>query len=134
MSTSFNLKAIIRKILICARLIFCYSLSFGQIIAGQVKDSKGNGIPFTTINIKDSKITTYANASGFFKIKLDSFPKCRCQVELLVSAVGYTHEEVAVQIKDSVFASIIIDECQNCLNEVVATAVGHYNPNSVVCF
>jgi TonB-linked SusC/RagA family outer membrane protein len=90
----FNLKLNIhmRKIvsLLSVLMLLCASV-FGQgtrVISGQVRDEKGDGVPFATVAEANSKNAVKADGSGFFTIKISN------NAQLTISAVGYQNKTV----------------------------------------
>ena len=100
-----------------AMLMLCSALTFAQTrtITGQVKDNRGNPIPFATIQIKGSKSSTVADENGNFKI--DATPGA----SLVVSAADYGESEINIGNNGQVNVTLAAKEN---LQEVVVTALG----------
>ena len=58
--------------LLCAMLMLFNALAFGQTrkVTGQVKDEKGDPVPFASVKLQGTKKGVSADASGFFSIDL----------------------------------------------------------------
>ena len=69
-----------------AMLMLFSTLAFAQtrIITGQIKDEKGDPVPFATITEAGTKTAAQADANGVFSIKISE------SGQLSVSAAGYT--------------------------------------------
>jgi len=83
-------------------------------ISGKITDDKGTPIPFATIKIKGGKNATSADQKGEFQLTATSGSI------VLVSAAGYTSQEVKVQGRQLIVALKNRDNLQ----EVVVTALG----------
>ena len=81
-------------------------------ISGKITDDKGTPIPFATIKIKGGKNATSADQKGEFQLTATSGSI------VLVSAAGYTSQEVKVQGRQLIVALKNRDNLQ----EVVVTA------------
>lgn len=107
-----------RKLLpLLAACMLCAAISFAQTrtITGQVKDAKGDPVPFATIRIKGSSGGVAADASGMYKIDVPA------NATLVISAAGYNNMEMAVGTSPTQDVTL---EAQGNLNEVVVTALG----------
>ncbi|MFM9910975.1 MAG: SusC/RagA family TonB-linked outer membrane protein [Chitinophagaceae bacterium] len=107
-----------RKILsLLAVLVLFTVLAIAQnrVITGQVKDDKGDPIPFASVTIKGSNKGTTTDQNGNFRIEAKSGDV------LLISAVGSKEREVAVGSSNSY--NVALDKTGN-LQEVVVTALG----------
>jgi TonB-linked SusC/RagA family outer membrane protein len=107
-----------RKLLpLFAVLMLCASFTFAQTrtITGQVRDAKGEPVPFASVKIKGAQGGVAADASGAFKI--DAFSGAT----LVISAAGFTDTEVTVGSSPTLDVSL---QSQGNLNEVVVTALG----------
>lgn len=107
-----------RKILsLIAVGMICHVMTFAQTrsLPGQVRDSKGDPIPFANITIKGSSTGISADANGDFK--LDVKP----DDVLIVSSTSFTSKEFKVGNASSL---IITLENTGSLQEVVVTALG----------
>jgi len=85
-------------------------------IAGKVTDENGAPIQGVTISIKDSKIGTATNNNGLFSLNADQ------NATLLVSAVGYTAQEIKVNGRKTI--SITLKQEGETLDEVMVVAYG----------
>lgn len=107
-----------RKILsLLAVLVLWTVFAFAQnrVITGQVKDDKGDPIPFASVTIKGTNRGTTTDANGGFRIEAKSGDV------LLISAVGSKEKEVAVGSSNSYNVDL---EKSGVLQEVVVTALG----------
>src|SRR4051812_5835699 len=80
-----------RKMLsLLAVLVLCTAMALGQTktVTGQVKDTKGDPIPFATIKIKGTSNAVAADANGNFSI---SAP---VNAVFIISAVGFEGTEL----------------------------------------
>ncbi len=107
-----------RKILsLLAVLVLWSVLAFAQnrVITGQVKDDKGEPVPFASVTVKGTNRGTSTDANGNFRIEAASGEV------LVISAVGSKEREVAVG--SSTTYSVSLEKSGN-LQEVVVTALG----------
>lgn len=107
-----------RKILpLLAVLVLISVLAIAQTrtITGQVKDEKGEPLPFASVTIKGKNKGTTTDANGNFRIE------AAAQDVLVFSAVGSKVREIAVGSSNSY--SITLDK-EGDLQEVVVTALG----------
>lgn len=107
-----------RKILsLLAVLVLCSVFAFGQnrVITGQVKDDKGDPIPFASVAIKGSNKGTTTDVNGNFRIE------GKTGDVLVISAVGLKEREVAVGSSNTY--NVALEKSGN-LQEVVVTALG----------
>ncbi|HET6995047.1 MAG TPA: carboxypeptidase-like regulatory domain-containing protein, partial [Chitinophagaceae bacterium] len=100
-----------------AVLLLLYAMAFAQTrtITGQVKDSKGDPVPFANITIKGTNTGVSADISGNFKID------ARTGQVLVVSSTSFAEQEITVG--DSPTLAITLQP-QGNLQEVVVTALG----------
>ena len=107
-----------RKIasLIAVLMLFC-ALAFAQTrtITGQVKDSKGDPVPFANITVKGTNTGVAADVNGNFSIEV------KPGESLLVSSTSFAEQEIKVGASSSV--AITLQQLGN-LQEVVVTALG----------
>src|SRR5437667_5391310 len=75
-------------------LMLLSALAFGQsrTVTGQVKNEKGDPVPFATVKIKGTKKGTVADDRGLFIIEV---PKTG-NAGLVISSQGFENKEVAV--------------------------------------
>ncbi|AXY77842.1 SusC/RagA family TonB-linked outer membrane protein [Paraflavitalea soli] len=107
-----------RKILsLLTALVMCAVMAHGQTrtVTGQVKDSKGDPIPFASIKIKGSNSGSAADANGNFSITAQQ------GAILVISASGYTDGESKVTATGAINVSLRNAEA---MQEVVVTAMG----------
>ncbi len=107
-----------RKILsLLAVLVLWTVFAFAQnrVITGQVKDDKGDPIPFASVTIKGTNKGTTTDANGNFRIETKSGDI------LLITAVGSKEREVAVGSSNTY--NVALDK-SGALQEVVVTALG----------
>lgn len=107
-----------RKILSLLAVLVLWSVSvFAQnrVITGQVKDDKGDPIPFASVTIKGTNKGTTTDANGNFRIE------AKTGDVLLITAVGSKEREVAVGSSSAYNVSL---EKTGALQEVVVTALG----------
>ncbi|WP_315821126.1 carboxypeptidase-like regulatory domain-containing protein [Paraflavitalea speifideaquila] len=91
-----------RKILtLLTALALCAVMAHGQsrTVTGQVKDSKGDPIPFASIKIKGTTTGSAADANGNFSINAQQ------GAVLVISASGYTNTEAKVGASGAVNVS-----------------------------
>lgn len=107
-----------RKILsLLAVLVLSTVLTFAQNrqVTGEVKDDKGEAVPFASIVIKGTTRGTTSDANGNFKLDIKPGDV------LVVSAAGSNTREIAVGSQTSL--SVTLEKTGN-LREVVVTALG----------
>src|SRR4051812_45988839 len=91
-------------------------LSQTRTITGQVKDAKGEPIPFASIKVKGGKAGIAADATGNFSISVPP------NAILIISATGY--ETVQQPAGTDATVSITLTAGRSDLTEVVVTALG----------
>ena len=89
----------------------------GRVITGVVSDQNGSPLSGATINEKGTRNTTTSEATGAFKITVGASTKV-----LLISYVGMKPQEISIDGKTSVLASLKVSD--NSLNEVVVIGYG----------
>lgn len=107
-----------RKMLsLLAVLVLSAAIAFGQTrpVTGQVKDAKGDPIPFATIKLKGENTGVSADANGNFTINASS------NSTLVITAVGFEPFEVKVGAANKVSIAL---QNTGALSEVVVTALG----------
>ncbi len=108
-----------RKIasLIAVLMLFC-ALAFAQTrtITGQVRDSKGDPVPFANITVKGTNTGVAADVNGNFSIQLNE------GASLIVSSAGFAEQEIKVGTSSSSVIATL--QTQGNLQEVVVTALG----------
>lgn len=98
-------------------LMLCASLAFSQTrtVTGQVKDAKGDPVPFANITVKGTNTGVSADANGNFKIELKQGET------LIVTSASYVEQEVKVGTTSTIAITM---QPQGSLQEVVVTALG----------
>ena len=92
------------------------ALSQSRTITGQVKDEKGNPVPFASIRLKGHGSGVMADANGAFSINVPT------GATLLISAAGFDSMET---LPDNASNTLSISlKGQGILSEVVVTALG----------
>lgn len=86
-----------------------------RTVTGQIKDSKGDPVPFANIIIKGTNTGTSADASGNFKIDV------KPGESLLISSTSYSEQEVKIGNASTLAVTL---QQQGSLQEVVVTALG----------
>ncbi len=107
-----------RKILSLLAVLMLWTVSViaqNRVITGQVKDDKGDPIPFASVTIKGTQKGTQTDANGNFRIE------AKTGDVLVISAVGSKEREVAVGSSNSYNVSL---DKSGALQEVVVTALG----------
>jgi TonB-linked SusC/RagA family outer membrane protein len=107
-----------RKILpLFTAFVMCAVLALGQnrSISGQVRDSKGDPIPFATVRVKGHQAGVAADANGNFRIDVPP------GATIVTSAAGF--QTVETPVGD---ATVVTPTLQNesSMQEVVVTALG----------
>ena len=103
------------RILILLISIFFPFILFANTIAGFVKDSKGNALPFASILIKGTAKGTTANSKGKYSFQLDAG-----EYILVCQHVGFKAEEKKIKIsKNETELNFELTEQQYDLKEVV---------------
>src|SRR4029077_3852837 len=95
-----------------AMLMLCCAFAFAQTrtITGQVKDSKGDPVPFANITIKGTPTGLAADASGNFRIDV------KPGQTLVISSTSFTSQEIKIGTETNV---VITLQSQGNLQEVV---------------
>ncbi|OQP66752.1 SusC/RagA family TonB-linked outer membrane protein [Niastella populi] len=107
-----------RKMLsLLAVLVLCTAMALGQnkTTSGQVKDSKGDPIPFATIKVKGTNNAVAADANGNFTITAPT------NATFVISAVGFEQIEAKANSSGSLLVSL---NTLDTMSEVVVTALG----------
>ncbi len=92
-------------------------LAMGQsrTVKGQVKDEKGDPVPFATIKVKGGKAAVAADQNGSFSIEAPA------NAILTISGAGFESADIATGSGSSVSPVL---KAQNTMQEVVVTALG----------
>ncbi|MCC6290242.1 MAG: SusC/RagA family TonB-linked outer membrane protein, partial [Chitinophagaceae bacterium] len=106
-------------LLLMVMLLLSSIFTFGQnqkTVSGFVRDANGAGVQGASIMIKGSKTGgTFSDENGRFSITASS------SATLVISAVGYTTQEVTV---GGSTVNVTLSAADNQLNEVVVTSMG----------
>jgi hypothetical protein len=102
---------------LCAVLMLFNALVFAQTrtITGQVKDSKGNPVPFANILIKGTNSGVSSDVNGNFKIDIKDGES------LLISSTSFSEQEIKIGTASTLTVTL---QPQGNLQEVVVTALG----------
>jgi TonB-linked SusC/RagA family outer membrane protein len=110
-----------RKIvsLLSVLMLFC-ALAYGQTrtISGQVRDEKGDGIPFATILEAGTRNAAKADGSGFFTIKVGA------SSQLTITAIGFQPRTVAPAAAAGAQVFTLATKADEVPEVVVTTALG----------
>ena len=109
---------------LCAVLMLLSALAFGQTtrtISGQVRDDKGEVIPFATILETGTKNVTKADASGIFTIKVKEGAK------LTIMATGFTESTVSPGAGSDLQSFSLTTKTGELQEVMVTTALGLEN-------
>lgn len=107
-----NVKLVFALLLLCSSVIVQAQL---KNITGQVKDSKGNPVPFANITLKGTNTVVASDENGNFKIEVPA------DASLIISSAGFAEQEIKVGTQTSL---VITLQTQGNLQEVVVTALG----------
>jgi TonB-linked SusC/RagA family outer membrane protein len=108
-----------RKFLSLFAVLGCLSfLASAQTkrISGKITDKLGAPVPNTTISIKGTQFATVADMDGNFTISVKPGDV------LLVSSV--TYKAVSIPVRDQASISVVLDELNRAMDEVIVTAGG----------
>ncbi len=106
-----------RTALLTAVLMLFYALALAQTrtITGQVKDAKGDPVPFANITIKGTTSGVAADANGNFRIEVQPGQS------LVITSTSFVEQEVKIGTESTVAVTL---QPQGNLQEVVVTALG----------
>ena len=90
--------------------------NLANIITGTVKDSQGYPLPGVTVQVKGANISTATSANGAFSINASKGSV------LIFRFVGFQTKEV--NVGDETNISVVLNESQSALNEVVVVGYG----------
>lgn len=93
--------------------------SFASVVSGVIKDSKGNTLPYASVQVKSSAAGTTANSSGVYRLQLEPGT-----YTLVCRHVGYTAVEKQVSVQGDITVDFSLEEQRYNLDEVVVTAGG----------
>ena len=74
------------------------------VITGKVTDDSNNPVPGATISAKGSAASTTADQNGLFKLNVNNRVKT-----LMISSVGFTEQEVAIDGRTEINVVMVID-------------------------
>ncbi|SFP59090.1 SusC/RagA family TonB-linked outer membrane protein [Parafilimonas terrae] len=102
-------------------LLFCFYMATGQTktVTGHVTDSAQNGLPNVTVKVKNQSGGTTTDASGNFSITVPS-----SNAVLVFNYVGMKAQEVTVGDQSSITVTLLPDNENSTLNEVVVIGYG----------
>ncbi|HEX2845915.1 MAG TPA: SusC/RagA family TonB-linked outer membrane protein [Chitinophagaceae bacterium] len=106
-----------RSALLIAGLMLFYALALAQTktITGQVKDAKGDPVPFANITIKGTTSGVAADANGNFRIEVQPGQS------LIITSASFVEQEVKIGNESTLSITM---QPQGNLQEVVVTALG----------
>ena len=101
--------------------LFISSISFSQIvIEGKITNTKGEVIPFATIQIDNTIQGTSANADGYYKIETSN----KKNIKLIASAVGFISINKTIAVNNGAnnyTQNFVLKEFAEVLNEITVT-------------
>lgn len=101
--------------------LFISSVSFSQIvIEGKITNTKGEVIPFATIQIDNTIQGTSANADGYYKIESSN----NKNIKLIASAVGFISINKTIAVNNGAnnyTQNFVLKEFAEVLNEITVT-------------
>ena len=101
--------------LLAVSMLFCMTaLAQTRTVSGQIKNDKGETVPFATVTETGTKNAVKADANGAFKIAIQ-------KNSLTVSATGFGAKVVNVT---GTTVSIVLETQEGQMQEVVVTALG----------
>ncbi len=86
--------------------------TFSNIVIGQLRDSEGNPIPFSTVQLKGTRVAVLTDANGNYRIQTPG------RGTLIFSAIGYDQTEQPIRSNQ---IDIVMTQSTNRLEEVVVT-------------
>ena len=93
------------RILICATLLVVNYVSYAQrMVSGTVWDENNEGIPGASVVIKDLDLGTITDMNGYFQLSVPEQQKT-----LLVSAIGYVTQRVAIGSQSDVVIEMSVE-------------------------
>ncbi len=106
-----------RKFASLLAMLFFASLVFaqGKKITGQVKDDKGDPVPFASVKLKGTNKGTSADANGLFAIEVGDAKNA----SLVISSQGFG--EKTISVGDNSFVEATLSSTGQQLQEVVIT-------------
>jgi len=116
----WHTKPLSRTILVPNNLHNIPRINYSWMLDGKVVDARQNAVIGATIKVKGKKTrATATNNSGQFKIEIESESD-----SLIVSAVGFKTETVAIGRNRQLTITLFEDNEKNRVDEVVVTAFG----------
>jgi TonB-linked SusC/RagA family outer membrane protein len=106
----------ILSLLITFLAISLFAIAQNLPVSGKITDANGKGIPGINLIVRGTTRGTVTKADGSFSLDAPA------NATLLVSGIGYTEQEVAIDGRSII--SISLSEKQSELNTVVVTALG----------
>ncbi len=109
----------IKKALALAMFTSCSYILQAQVnLSGTVLDAEKKAIPFSVIGIKNTFLSSQANAQGAFEFK-----NLKPGVYVLVTkCVGYNSKEDSVDLKENMTIEIVLNQNSKSLDEVVVNS------------
>jgi TonB-dependent starch-binding outer membrane protein SusC len=95
-----------------------------KTVTGKVSDSDGQGIPGVNVVVKGTTIGTITDDAGNFTINVPND-----NAVLVLSAVGFTSQEIAVGNQSAINVSLLVD--QQTLGEIVVVGYGERRKSDV---
>jgi TonB-linked SusC/RagA family outer membrane protein len=105
-----KLASLMALLLLCA-----FAIAQTRTITGQVKDSKGDPVPFANISIKGTNNGVSADVNGNFKIDVKEGES------LIISSASFAEQEIKIGTQSTLAITL---QSQGNLQEVVVTALG----------
>ena len=99
-------------------LLSTISLSAQNLITGEVKDEKGQAVPFANVYLKTIFDGNSTDEEGQFSFATEA----QGAAIIAVSCLGYENYEQAIEITDKLVLSFVLKKGSNQLSEVVITA------------
>ena len=108
----------IRKLVMA--LLCCIGVAqvYGQTVNGTVLNERSEGIPYVKIVVKSSKKPFLSDGKGQFQIQVDNLDSA----VLIISAMGYQKQEVAVAGKNNL--TVVLLEVSQDTKDVVVVGYG----------
>jgi len=93
---------------------------FSQVLKGQVNDSTGNPLPFSTIRVLNTGYATVSNALGNYQLEVS-----RGRYILTFSSEGFITITDTVEISEAItLHTVVLEEQSEELEEMIVTAKG----------
>jgi TonB-linked SusC/RagA family outer membrane protein len=106
-----------KTVSLLAALLCCCVLAFSQAktVTGEVRDAKGDPVPFASIAVKGTNTGVSADVNGKFSISVKEGES------LIITSAGFAEQQVKIAASNTV---VITLQPQANLSEVVVTALG----------